>query len=213
MKTYKIYKHTNKINGKVYIGITSYKYATTRWAKGNGYSQQSLFYNAIKKYGWNNFDHEILFDELSKEEACEKEIELISFYKSNQREYGYNLASGGGINSGYKLSDETKSKLSNFHKGKHPWNYGIKGYSMPNLKGKRRSDETKRKMSENRPKNAVAQYSIDGKLINMFNSQLEAEKITGVPNTSISLCVRGIHKQAGGFIWKRLNENDLMIME
>ena len=203
MKKYKVYKHTNNINGKVYIGITSYRYAKTRWDNGKGYSQQSLFWNAIKKYGWENFNHEVLFTDLTKEEACQKEIELIFFYKSNQREFGYNLAIGGEINAGYKLSDETKLKLSDSHKGKHPWNYGLKGYSVPNSKGKKRSPEVKKKMSENRPKNAVAQYDMNGNLINKFNSQLEAEKITGIPNTSISLCVRGIHKQAGGFIWKR----------
>ena len=85
MKKYKVYKHTNKINGKVYIGITSYRYAKTRWSNGNGYSQQSLFWNAICKYGWDNFDHEILFDNLTQEEACQKEIELIKLYKSNDR--------------------------------------------------------------------------------------------------------------------------------
>lgn len=205
MKKYKVYKHTNIINGKVYIGITSYKYVKTRWDNGKGYSQQSLFWNAIKKYGWENFKHEILFTDLTKEEACQKEIELIAFYKSNQREFGYNLSSGGEINSGYKLTDETKLKLSDSHKGKHPWNYGKTGYSMPNSKGKKRSIETRNKMSENRPKNAVAQYTMDGELVNIFKSQIEAERATGIPNTSISLCARGIHKQAGGFIWKRLS--------
>lgn len=204
MKKYKVYKHTNKINGKVYIGITSCRYAKTRWSNGNGYSQQSLFWNAICKYGWDNFDHEILFDNLTQEEACQKEIELIKLYKSNDREYGYNLANGGEVNSGYKLSDSTKSKLSESHKGKHPWNYGKTGYSMPNSKGKKRNADTKKKMSDNRPKNAVAQYTMDGELVNIFKSQIEAERITGIPNTSISLCARGIHKQAGGFVWKRL---------
>ena len=77
-KGYVVYKHTNKFNGKVYIGITS-RSVKRRW--GNNGKQylydNSRFANAIQKYGWDNFEHEILFEGLSKKEACQKEIELI----------------------------------------------------------------------------------------------------------------------------------------
>lgn len=91
---YKVYKHTNKINNKIYIGITQQK-LEKRWQRGYGYKEQSYFYNAIKKYGWDNFNHELLFDGLTEEQAKEKEIELIKYYKSNNRKYGYNLSQGG----------------------------------------------------------------------------------------------------------------------
>ena len=91
-RLYYIYKHTAP-NGKVYIGITS-KSPSQRWNNGKGYAAQ-LFGKAVEKYGWENIRHEILFDSLTKEEAEVKEIELIAFYKSNQREYGYNVSSGG----------------------------------------------------------------------------------------------------------------------
>lgn len=92
--SYLVYKHTNLINNKVYIGITQQK-AEKRWDRGHGYKRQPHFRDAIKKYGWDNFKHEILYDNLSKEEAIEKEIELIAKYKSNNREYGYNISKGG----------------------------------------------------------------------------------------------------------------------
>lgn len=91
---YKVYKHTNLLNNKVYIGITQQK-VEKRWQKGYGYSEQPYFYNAIKKYGWNGFEHEILFENLTEEEAKSKEQELIKKYKSNDRNYGYNLSKGG----------------------------------------------------------------------------------------------------------------------
>ena len=70
--TYSVYKHTNKVNGKVYIGIT-YNKPEVRWgSNGIGYKRQ-LFWNAIQKYGWDNFTHEILFES----QAYQKEIELI----------------------------------------------------------------------------------------------------------------------------------------
>ena len=94
MKTfYCVYKHTTP-NNKVYIGITS-KNPLERWNNGHGYASNKHFTNAIMKYGWDNIQHEILFEGLTKEEACQKEIELIAFYKSNNCEFGYNRSSGG----------------------------------------------------------------------------------------------------------------------
>lgn len=92
--TYSVYIHKNKINNKVYIGVTSKK-PKQRWRNGKGYVNQRLFYSAIQKYGWDNFTHRILFKELTKEEAGKKEQELIDKYKSNIQEYGYNITKGG----------------------------------------------------------------------------------------------------------------------
>lgn len=50
----------------------------------------------------------------------------------------------------------------------------------------------------------VAQYSLEGELIKIFNSQSEAYRETGVKQTGISACVRGRYKQSGGFIWKEV---------
>lgn len=93
MSNYFLYKHTAP-NGKVYIGITK-QVPQKRWLNGKGYAANEHFYNAIKKYGWNNIKHDILFSNLTKEEACKKEIELIAFYNSNNSSYGYNNSSGG----------------------------------------------------------------------------------------------------------------------
>lgn len=97
MKTkniYCVYCHTNLINNKKYIGITS-QLPNHRWGKdGNGYKGQK-FYNAIQKYGWDNFEHEILFDNLTKEEAENLEIELIAKFNARDDRFGYNVAVGG----------------------------------------------------------------------------------------------------------------------
>jgi group I intron endonuclease len=107
---YTVYKHTNKINGKVYIGITSKENPNDRWHNGKGYYQNRYFDNAIKKYGWDNFCHDILFSGLSKGEAEDKEIELIASYKSADRKYGYNISLGG--NSYGKHTEESKRLMS-----------------------------------------------------------------------------------------------------
>lgn len=93
-KSYFVYAHENKINGKIYIGITSRKKPEMRWENGEGY-KGSLFYRAIQKYGWNNFNHIILFSNLSKQEACDIERRLIKELKTQDRNFGYNVADGG----------------------------------------------------------------------------------------------------------------------
>ena len=115
MGNWTVYKHTNKINGKSYIGITSRK-PEDRWGT-NGYKYQSqkskylCFSKAIQKYGWDNFTHEILFTGLTTEDACKKEKELISFYNS-KAPFGYNLTDGGEGTSGYEVSEEFKQRRS-----------------------------------------------------------------------------------------------------
>lgn len=110
-----VYKHTCP-NGKVYIGITSMK-VENRWKNGYGYENNKLFYRAINKYKWQNITHEILYKNLTKEEACKKEIELISQYKSNNAKYGYNLSLGGETSVGFHHTKEAKEKMSIAKKG------------------------------------------------------------------------------------------------
>lgn len=108
--TYTVYMHTNKINGKKYIGITG-REPKVRWGiNGNGYWGNPHFSNSIKKYGWDNFEHTILYTNLSKEEAETKEIELIALYDTTDMTKGYNRHMGGGSNG--KHTPETLKLLS-----------------------------------------------------------------------------------------------------
>lgn len=89
-KSYCVYKHTNLINHKSYIGITCQK-LSHRWGhEGHNYNHQPKFFNAIQKYGWDNFSHEVLYDNLTKEEATELEAKMIDKYKSVEN--GYNCS-------------------------------------------------------------------------------------------------------------------------
>lgn len=136
-RTYCVYMHTNKVNGKKYIGQTKMK-PEERWgSKGHRYRECTHFFNAIKKWGFDNFEHEIVYSGLSHIEANEKEQELIELYNTRNLKYGYNLREGGS-NGG--LSEESKRKLSELRKGKYT------GSNSPNY-GKKLSDETKLKIS------------------------------------------------------------------
>ena len=130
MKTYTIYIHKNKINGKVYIGQTSQN-PKKRWNNGKGYKDSHKFYNAILKYGWDNFEHIILYTNLTLEEANQKEQELIEQYKSYEDKFGYNITKGG---RNFAHSEETKKKI------------GISNSIA--LKGNKWSESQKKLMSE-----------------------------------------------------------------
>lgn len=115
MKTYIVYKHISPSN-KVYIGITCQS-PTRRWRNGNGYINNTYFYRAIQKYGWNNFQHIILYENLSLDEAKTYEEELIKEYKSTDNRFGYNKTDGGDCR--LPCSEEFKNYLSEKFKGRY----------------------------------------------------------------------------------------------
>lgn len=149
-----VYCHTNILDGKRYIGITCQK-LNQRFRNGKGYKSSPHFYNAIKLYGWDNFQHEILYENLTEDEAKAKEIELISKYKTQNNDFGYNITPGGeGFSGkdnpmyGKRHSESAKMKMSIARKGK-PKSESWKRKISESEKGKYVSEETRKKMSEN----------------------------------------------------------------
>jgi len=123
---YYIYIFQNKINLKIYVGYT---YNTqTRWTNHKSNANQGYefpIYYAIRKYGWENFDKQVIEEWDTKEEAWDAEMFWIAFFRTNINrygtEYGYNLNDGGkGSNAllGKKASKKTKLKMSKSHKGR-----------------------------------------------------------------------------------------------
>lgn len=115
--TFLVYKHTNLLNGKVYIGITKCS-PNRRWCNGSGYKRNAHFWSAIQKTGWDNFSHEILAEGLSEEEALSMEESLIKKYNSTNREKGYNrILSSLKSHSHFTEEDKIKigSSVSKYH--------------------------------------------------------------------------------------------------
>lgn len=115
--TYCVYAHINKINGKIYIGQTIHgDNPVKRWGcNGAHYKAQPYFYNAIQKWGWDSFDHEVIANHLTAKEADEFEKLLIKKLNTTDSNFGYNLTSGG---KSYEMTEATKKKISESHKGK-----------------------------------------------------------------------------------------------
>lgn len=206
--SYAVYKHTTP-NGKTYIGITN-RHPEIRWGKdGNGYKRNIHFYQAIKKYGWDSIKHEILFSNLSKEEACQIEMDLIKKYDSTNREKGYNISIGGECGgNGVRASLETRKKLSESHKGKELSEMHRKHLSESHkgsghggfAKGRTVSEETIRKIVE---KHSIPIICIQTGEI--FKSCVEASAKMKLNKSAICMVLKGRRKHTQGYSFAYLN--------
>ena len=162
---YTIYKHTSP-SGKYYIGVTRQQNLNRRWMSGHGYISCPLFNNAIQKYSWKNFTHEILEDYVPIEKINDRECYWIKLYKSNNRDFGYNTEEGGHA---YRtFSEETRKKISDAIKGK-PKSEECKQKLRDINLGKHLSEETRKKISKSHFK-PVYQLDKNGNIINEFDS-------------------------------------------
>lgn len=203
MKRYVVYSHRCLVTDKVYIGITCQK-PENRWGGGKNYKGCKHFYNAILKYGWDNFEHLILAEGLNKKTACQLEIYLIGVYKSINM--SYNITGGGEGVSGTHHSSEFRTRLSRTRKGIQYSKDTLKKMSESH-KGKRLTEAAKAKIS--RP---VIQMDLQGNVIARWGSISDACRTLGFRSHSkISECcnnkrmLRGklINKPtAYGYKWK-----------
>lgn len=217
-KSFCVYRHTSPI-GKVYIGITCqnpYK----RWQNGRGYldSHNQHFYNAILRYGWDAFKHEILLDGLTKSEAEAAEIRLISEHRATDPNYGYNRSNGGEHHG--RDTTETRRKKSEAKIGEknpmfgrhvflgtpcdvsganHPM-YGRRGPDNPRY-GMRHSTETIAKMRENNVRNRAVRCVETGET---YPSAQAAGRAVGISGNGIAGCCRNKphYNTAGGYHWR-----------
>lgn len=194
MSEYCVYMHINKANGKRYVGITSVN-PLQRWANGNGYYRNKHFHDAIIKYGWDNFTHLILYTGLSKDEACEVEKYLIKYYKTQDKEKGYNLTSGG---EHFSHSEESKKIISERRRGK--------GRT-------KRTQEQIQKMKANHGGGALPSAVICLDTGETYKSINDASRATGINKKGISGCCRGIrnYNTAGGMRWAFAEGNNGII--
>lgn len=185
-RKYCVYKHTSPSN-KVYIGIT--KNLKQRWgANGKHYIKNNHFVRAINKYGWDNFKHEILFNNLTINEAKSKEIELIAYYDSTNPTKGYNISLGGDI-----MSESSKKKLSKI------------------LKEKGLSDKKLELIRNNSRK--INQYDLQGNFIKTWDCfyDIKNKLIPNADDSHIySCCNRKTLKSAYGYQWRYFDDcNDI----
>ena len=175
---YSVYCHQNKINGKKYFGITC-KIPKYRWGRNGHEYASNYFGRAIAKYGWDNFEHIILYSGLDKETAIMFEKYLIAEFNTQNNVFGYNLTAGGdGVES---PTEEVRRKISESNKGKVNSPETRAKISAAN-KGKVMSAEARAKISKNcasrRPevKAKIAKTSLGRPNVNKGRKFTEEEK-------------------------------------
>jgi group I intron endonuclease len=204
-KKFGIYKLTNLINKKIYIGKTNN--LDRRLHEHQKSKNNQIIHKAIKKYNWNNFDIEILaeFEVVDNLELLALETAFIEYFKSLTSQWGYNVCLFSNDSSGIIRSEEFKEKIRKMNLGKrlseeHKRKIGlsVKGCKHPH------SLETIIKLSK--PVKQIDKNT--GKIIKIWSSATEACRSLD-KGTSLICAVAGkkivggyIPKHAYGFIWE-----------
>jgi group I intron endonuclease len=189
---YVLYEHRNKANGKRYIGITNN--TGKRWyGKGKHYKGCTYFWSAIQKYGWDSFEHNILFYDLTLQEASRLEVFYIEKYRTTEKSFGYNLATGGfsaPTMLGKHHSEETRKRMS----------ISARGRSVPEEQRERHSKWMSDNMrgSKNHKSRAVMCINTG----EVFESQNIAAKKKGVLQSKIWKCCNGEATHTHGLRWE-----------
>lgn len=236
-KKYVVYIHINKTTNKTYVGQSCN--IERRW-RNNGIDyynynksdeDQSIFWKAIQSYGWDGFEHIILKENLTLEEANYWEGYYMDFYHSRYFENGYNIREAG---SNGALSEKTKQKLSELAKERELW----KGDNNPKhldppigeknpMYGKKHSEETRQKISEaltgrtlseeqkqkianfmntNHPRAKKVRCIETGEV---FLSARKAAEAYGTAHTCITRVCNGERKTTQGKHWEWVTEDDI----
>lgn len=186
MSTWTVYAHTSP-SGKVYIGITSKK-PSYRWGiNGANYKGCSHFYNAILKYGWDNIEHTILCESLTKSQAVLLEKSLIKIYKGLNLSYNITDGGDGALGCEKVLTKEWKDKISKAHLGKHHTEESKHKMSV-SRKGKTQTKDwiAKRAAKKQKPVEAF----VNGEWIK-FDSVKAASEFFGQCDRNIAAVCRG----------------------
>ena len=219
MRTYYIYKVTDLINGKIYIGQTNKYHERRLQHERCSPNEDCDFHRAIQEHGKENFRWEVICTTTSKEEANELEKRYIAEYNTYRE--GYNMTKGGIGASMWNarpvvcldLDGTFVKRYDSANEAEHTdgyWNV------VQCCRGNLRQSCGKQFMFEDeylangpkvyeKPKSAsvkaIVQCDLDGNLIERFDSVVHAAEKTGVRRSTISGAITGTYKNAGGFIW------------
>lgn len=196
-----VYKFTNKVSKKVYVGVTTKTLEERLFAHLNKANREkSAFQTALKKYGVESFNYEVIDTASSKEELFEKEtmwIKILNCVSPN----GYNLTiGGGGI---VEMLPEIREKISKSKTGK----------SIPKLKGRVRSQEERSKISKSLGgSKIIAQHKYSNSYYIL--ETVQDGKNYGFNPSLISAVILGKRPHHKNFIFTKINDaNTEVILE
>lgn len=173
---YTVYKIINKVNNKVYIGVTSQNIENRlkgHISKAEGGSPYP-FHKAITEFGKDNFEISKLEITTDAEEAPELEKRYIKLFQSDDPNYGYNSTKGGEY---YQITEAMRIAMSN----------GQRGCVKPRLR------------------KGVIQFAATGEFIKEYSGMTEASKTTGVSRAAMLRMLKGEIKRgskSNPYLWR-----------
>lgn len=178
--------YKNRLNGKCYVGqtIQSVKRRQIQHTSAAKRGVTQPFYQAIRKYGVGNFTFEIIIDNVPSNLLDDLEINIIHMYDAYTK--GYNASTGGNVNRGFTLTDETKEKLRRINTGKKASQATIAKMRVAQT-GRVHSENTRKKISESNVGN--------------YHSEVTKQKMR-------ERVIPEIQKQAMKDAWKRDTEGN-----
>lgn len=228
MRTYYIYKATNKVNGKSYIGQTC-DLKTRIWQHWRCYEKEDcLFHRAIQKYGKENFEWEVLETCTEKEKATLLEKRYIAMYNTFHSGYNENKGGVGGHNARAVVCLEKDGKfVKRYDSASDAEKDGFCNSDvLISCKDKKRLCKKHQFMFEDdyikyggriyeKPKpssmRSIIQCDMDGNFIAKYESVKKAAEETGANRTTISGVLTKTYKSANGFIF--VHEEDFPIKD
>lgn len=187
-----IYKITNKINGKIYVGQSGN--IKLRWKNHKNHKKtKNLICLAFNKYGIENFEFKVI-EECSIEKLNEREIYWIKYYDSFNFEKGYNMTPGGNSNG---MSEKTKKKISEAQRKK-----SIDGLTYEERRYNKRKyhlNNKKEWIRLNRGTKVICLETGES-----FDSYSDAAEKYNVTNAAICMAANGKRKTAANLHWKRM---------
>lgn len=197
-----IYKIQNKINQKMYIGLSCD--IRKRWHDHKRNLINNSHYNKLLQRSWNKYgksNFEFMIIELCEPELLNhREVFYIKKYKSNNIKYGFNMNIGGGSNIGFKHSLETRKKISEIQIGKIRSAESCRKASE-SLKGRMPKNINMLLRANIRKSKTIMCFDKDGNFVNEYNSIHECSRNLSVLATNIVKCLKGTFKTCGNFVF------------
>ena len=215
-----IYRWTNTVNGKVYIGQSQDVYVRFNDYKKGKFNTHMK--NAIQQYGIESFSIDVLERDVPLEKLDEREQFWMDFYQSYNPQFGYNICCEAGTLRGFKHSEEVKQKMSQRMSGRtgeqHPMfgkhhscetrqRMSVSHSNVPT--GRTISKEQQQKMQAGAQKTvwkSVAKIDVlTGQVLEVYPSLREAARKHSCNKEGIRRCCVGLQQQFKGFLWSYIN--------
>ena len=191
---YKIYVLTFP-DGRKYVGATK-RHVRLRWVSGKGYQVQKKMYDEILRVGWDNIEKQVIAYNLDKVGAHLCESGMIKDMRTNEEEFGFNLAVDGATRRGHKITDEHRRKISDALIQRHL-------SDPPKMTSIEKSiAQLERIVNDDYGVGVVQLNPVTGEVIKVWRDLNTACCVLELQKSAVVACCKGNREEAGFWAWR-----------